>query len=40
MSRSLDLYLEDIIEAIRKIRSYTNPLNFEEFCTDERTSNK
>jgi uncharacterized protein with HEPN domain len=37
MSRSLDLYLEDIIEAIRKIRSYTSLLNFEEFCVDERT---
>jgi hypothetical protein len=24
MSRSLDLYLEDIIEAIRKIHSYTS----------------
>ena len=29
MSRSLNLYLEDIIEAIRKIRSYTSLLNFE-----------
>jgi uncharacterized protein with HEPN domain len=37
MSRSLELYLEDIIEAIRKIRSYTSSLNFEEFCADERT---
>jgi uncharacterized protein with HEPN domain len=37
MSRSLELYLEDIIEAIRKICSYTNLLNFEEFCADERT---
>ena len=37
MSRSLDLYLEDIIEAIRKIYSYTNSLTFEEFCVDERT---
>jgi uncharacterized protein with HEPN domain len=37
MSRSLDLYLEDIIESIRKIRSYTNLLSFEEFCVDERT---
>jgi uncharacterized protein with HEPN domain len=37
MSRSLALYLEDIIEAIRKIRSYTSLLNFEEFCVDERT---
>jgi uncharacterized protein with HEPN domain len=37
MSRSLELYLEDIIEAIRKIRSYTIALNFEEFCADERT---
>jgi uncharacterized protein with HEPN domain len=37
MSRSLYLYLEDILKAIRKIRSYTNLLNFEEFCVDERT---
>lgn len=37
MSRSLDLYLEDIIEAIRKITSYTKLMNFEEFCDDERT---
>jgi uncharacterized protein with HEPN domain len=37
MSCSLALYLEDIIEAIRKIRSYPNLLNFEEFCVDERT---
>jgi uncharacterized protein with HEPN domain len=37
MSRNLELYLEDIIEAIRKIRSYTVPLSFEEFCDDERT---
>ncbi len=37
MSRSLDLYLEDIIEAIRKIHSYTSLLSFEEFCADERT---
>jgi uncharacterized protein with HEPN domain len=37
MSRSLNLYLEDIIEAIRKIRSYTSLMNFEEFCADERT---
>jgi uncharacterized protein with HEPN domain len=33
----LELYLEDIIEAIRKIRSYTVLLSFEEFCGDERT---
>jgi uncharacterized protein with HEPN domain len=37
MSRSLELYLEDIIEAIRKICSYTNLLSFEDFCADERT---
>lgn len=37
MSRSLDLYLEDIIEDIRKNLSYTSLLNFEEFCADERT---
>jgi hypothetical protein len=36
MSRSLDFYLEDIIEAIRKICSYTVSLSFEEFCGDER----
>ncbi len=37
MSRSLELYLADIIEAIRKISSYTSLLSFEEFCGDERT---
>jgi uncharacterized protein with HEPN domain len=37
ISRSLNLYLEDIIEAIRKIYSYTNSLSFEDFCVDERT---
>jgi uncharacterized protein with HEPN domain len=37
MSRSLNLYLEDIIEAIRKIHSYISLLSFEEFCADERT---
>jgi uncharacterized protein with HEPN domain len=37
MSRNLELYLEDITEAIRKIRSYTVLLSFEEFCGDERT---
>ena len=37
MSRSLDLYLADIIEAIRKINSYTTLMSFEEFCGDERT---
>jgi uncharacterized protein with HEPN domain len=37
MSRSLELYLADIIEAIRKISSYTILLSFEEFCGDERT---
>jgi uncharacterized protein with HEPN domain len=39
MSRSLRLYLEDILEAVRKIRSYTNLLSFEELCIDERTIN-
>ena len=37
MSRNLDLYLEDIIGAIRKIRSYTDELDFGKFTEDERT---
>ncbi|MCY7367263.1 MAG: DUF86 domain-containing protein [Chamaesiphon sp.] len=37
MSRNLDLYLEDIIGAIRKIHSYTDDLDFERFTEDERT---
>jgi uncharacterized protein with HEPN domain len=37
MSRSLDLSLEDIIEAIRKIHTYTDNMNFQQFCDDERT---
>jgi uncharacterized protein with HEPN domain len=37
MSRSLDLYLEDIIEAVRKIQSYTLHMDFQQFCDDERT---
>jgi uncharacterized protein with HEPN domain len=37
MSRSLDLYLEDIIEGVRKIQSYTLHMDFQQFCDDERT---
>jgi uncharacterized protein with HEPN domain len=37
MSRSLDLYLEDIIEAVRKIQSYTLQIDFQQLCDDERT---
>jgi uncharacterized protein with HEPN domain len=37
MSRSLYLSLEDIIEAIRKIHTYTDNMDFPQFCDDERT---
>ncbi len=37
MSRDSALYLEDILEAIRKIRKYVSDLNFEKFCEDEKT---
>jgi hypothetical protein len=37
MSRSWNLYLEDILEAIRKIEVYTRDLDFLGFCQDERT---
>ena len=37
MSRNLDLYLEDIIWAIQKIRRYTDDLDFGRFTEDERT---
>jgi uncharacterized protein with HEPN domain len=34
MSRDFRLYLEDVIEAITKIRGYTAGLSFEQFSTD------
>jgi uncharacterized protein with HEPN domain len=37
MSRNLNLYLEDILGAIRKIHDYTSAMDFERFCQDERT---
>jgi len=35
MSRSLKLYLEDILNSIRKIKSYTNQMNQAELSEDE-----
>jgi uncharacterized protein with HEPN domain len=37
MYRDSALYLEDILEAIRKIRKYVSPLTFDNFCQDEKT---
>jgi uncharacterized protein with HEPN domain len=37
MSRSLDLYLEDILTAIRKIDSYTQNIDFHQFVDNEKT---
>jgi uncharacterized protein with HEPN domain len=37
MSRSLQLYLEDILQACAKIQRYTINMTFEQFITDERT---
>jgi uncharacterized protein with HEPN domain len=37
MSRDYGLYLEDMVEACRKIMRYTNGLGFTEFIEDERT---
>jgi len=36
MPRDFKVYLEDILEAARKIRLYTAGLSFEEFCDDSR----
>ena len=37
MPRDYKVYLEDIIEAVRKIRSYTEGLSREEFLADSKT---
>jgi len=37
MPRDSRVYLEDILEAIRKIRTYTEGLSFEEFQKDSKT---
>ncbi len=37
MSRSLSLYLNDILKSIAKIESYVDGLSYDEFCEDERT---
>jgi uncharacterized protein with HEPN domain len=38
MSRDSNVYLEDILEAARKIRLYTESLSFEAFRDDSKTS--
>jgi uncharacterized protein with HEPN domain len=35
MQRAHDLYLKDILDAIRKIENYTENLTYEEFLKDE-----
>jgi len=35
--RSIKLFLNDILEAIRKIKTYTQGMNYEEFIEDEKT---
>jgi len=37
MPRDSKVYLEDILEAIGKIRLYTAGLSFEDFCEDSKT---
>lgn len=37
MSRALKLYLEDILNSIRKIQNYTNQMTKAELSKDERT---
>ena len=37
MYRDPILYLEDILDAIRKIHEYTAEITFEDFCGDEKT---
>jgi uncharacterized protein with HEPN domain len=37
MSRDYRLYLDDIIEAIRRIREFTNRMDFEAFKEDTKT---
>lgn len=36
-SRDVKLYVNDIIEAIQKIESYTNQMSYENFLKDEKT---
>jgi uncharacterized protein with HEPN domain len=38
MPRDFRVYLEDILEAARKIRLYTAGLSFEAFCDDSKTT--
>ncbi len=35
--RNFRIYLDDIIDAMEKIESFTAGLSFEEFCSDEKT---
>lgn len=37
MSRSLRLYLTDILKSITKIQNYAENLTYEELCEDSRT---
>lgn len=37
MPRDSKVYLEDILEAIGKIRLYTAGISFEDFCEDSKT---
>jgi len=37
MSRSVRLYLEDILTCCAKVKRYSQGMTFEEFQTDERT---
>ena len=37
MSRDLNLYIDDILEAINYIRSFTEKMSFSEFSEDKRT---
>ena len=36
-SRALRLYLEDVLEASRKLRDFTKGMSYEEFLRDEKT---
>lgn len=37
MPRDYKVYLDDIIEAVERIRDYTNGLSFATFCDDRKT---
>lgn len=37
MSRDFRLYLDDILEASRNVRSYVESLDFDDFVEDQRT---